>query len=208
LSGGPTGISYYPEPSGRLRLSGLAGIAAGLLWPFTVINLGNAATACAGSPTCSVDAGMLVVASLSPICMAVTVFALERRARHTAGLGDLVGDITIGTSAVLFVLAFVTGAVGLIGSGLLLNLIGALIFGLVGYANGARARIGSLLVALGGGSQLVLLFGGVLSSVGADVETLSLLGLALYAIGWIWLGGHLLFGRALPKPQPRLKQTP
>jgi hypothetical protein len=192
--------SFYPEPSRNVRLLGLAGIVGALLWPVSLVILANLAATCT-SAGCDVDRGSLGIAALSPICFGLTVLGLELRARHTPGLGDLVGDITVGTAAALFLLAFLTGAVGLVGPGLLLLLIGSTIFGIVGYMNGARQRLASGFVAIGAGSLLLFLFlGGAVGSAGGGLETPTILALLLFGIGWGWLGGHLLLGRPLPIP--------
>jgi hypothetical protein len=192
--------AFYPEPSRLVRLAGLAGIAGALLWPVTLVVLAGAAATCT-TATCSVDRGSLAVAAISPICIGITALALELRARHTPGFGDLVGDITLATSAALFLFTFITGIVGLVGPGLLLLLIGSLIFGVVGYFNGARQRLASAVVAIGAGALLAVLFGGAATGLGSGLETPSVLALLLFGVGWGWLGGHLLLARPLPIPE-------
>lgn len=191
---------FYPEPSRTLRLAGVIGVAGALLWPITLIVLATLAGNCTAT-SCSVDRGSLGLVALSPICIGLTVLALELRARHTPGLGELVGDLTLWTAAVIFLLSFVTGAIALVGPGLLLLLIGSLIFGIVGYGNGARQRLASATVAIAAGAMLLLLFAGALGTVASGLETPSVVALLLFSVGWGWLGGHLMLGRPLPIPQ-------
>ena len=196
--GGQPG-AFYPEPSRTVRLAGLAGIIGGLLWPITFIQLASLAATCT-SADCAVDRIGLAIAALSPICLAIAVLGLELRARHTPGMGDLVGDLTVGTSAALFVLSLVIGAVGFVGPGLLLLLIGSLIFGAVGYRNGARQRMASAVVGIGAGALLLLLLFGPLAGLGTALETPTIVALLLVAMGWAWMGAHLLLARPLPMP--------
>ena len=140
--------------------------------------------------------------ALSPACLAVAALALDLRVPRTPGLGDLIGDLTIGTAAILFVAAAVTGVVGMVGPGLLLLLIGSFVFGTVGYLNGARHRLASGIVAIAAGSVLLFLVLGA-SNGGSGFETPAILGLTMFSIGWGWLGGHLLLGRPLPIPEAR-----
>jgi hypothetical protein len=197
MSGDSSG-AFYPEPTGWLRLAGVAGILGGLLWPVTLITLADALRNCT-SASCAIDRGSLGLMALAPVFIGLGALGLEWRARRTPGFGDLVGDLTIGTSAALFALSFISGLVGLIGPGLLLLLIGSLIFGITGYLNGARHRLASAMVAIGAGSIVLFVLLGA-GSAGSGMETPSLLALVLFSIGWIWLGAHLLLGRPLPIP--------
>ena len=193
--GSPAGL-FWPEPSRRLRLAGIAGILGAILWPITLIVLGSELSTCVPQ-SCTVDRGSLGVAAIGPALLAIAALALELRARRLPGMADLVGDLTIGTAAVLFVLSFLSGSVGLIGPGLLLFLLGSLIFGIVGYVSGARQRIASALIAIGAGALPLFLLAG--ASVGASsLETPLVLSLLLFSLGWGWLGGHLLVARPLP----------
>ena len=193
--------SFYPEPSRPVRLAGIVGIAGALLWPITLIALANALGGCSGG-SCPLDRGSLLVMALSPVCLGLAALGLELRVPRSPGFGDLVGDLTIGTSAALFAAAVVTGIAGLVGPGLLLLLIGSLIFGIAGYVNGARQRLASAFVAIGAGSVLIVVVAGA-GAAGSGLETPGLLGLLLFSIGWGWLGGHLALGRPLPIPEPR-----
>jgi hypothetical protein len=198
---GDGGDGFYPLPSRNVRLAGLVGIAGALFWPVMLIELANVTQDCIAT-SCEVDRGSLALIALAPISFALATLGLELRARHTPGMGDLVGDLTLGTSAVLFALSVITGAAGLIGPGLLLLLIGSLIFGIVGYLNGARQRLASAIVAIGAGSLLLFLAVGA-ESGGTAFETPAILALAMFAIGWGWLGVHLLLARPLPIPERR-----
>jgi len=196
VTGGRPG-AFYPEPSRTARLAGIAGIVGGLMWPITFVELASLAATCTEAG-CSSDRGALAIAALSPVCLAVTVLGLELRARRIPGMGDLVGDLTVGTSAALFVLSFLIGSVGFVGPGLLLLLIGSAIFGAVGYRIGARQRMASAVVGIGAAGMLVLLLLGPLAGFGTALETPTILALALVALGWAWLGAHLLLARPLP----------
>jgi len=196
VTGGGPG-TFYPEPSRTVRLAGIAGIAGGLLWPVTFIQLASLAATCT-SAGCASDRGALAVAAFSPVCLAVTVLGLELRARRIPGMGDLVGDLTVGTSAALFALSFLIGSVGFVGPGLLLLLIGSAIFGAVGYRSGARQRMASAVVGIGAGGLLALLLVGPFAGFGTALETPTILALVLVAFGWAWLGAHLLLARPLP----------
>lgn len=194
----PSG-AFYPEPSRTVRLAGIAGIAGFVLWPVTILVLADATKTCTAT-ACDVERGSLALIALSPILLALTALALELRVRHTPGLGDLIGDLTVGTAGVLFALSVLLGFPGLLGPGLMLMLIGSSIFGLVGYRNGTRHRLASAVLAIGAGSLLILLFGGAASGFGAGLETPWLLGLLMFGLGWGWLGAHLLLARPLPIP--------
>ena len=196
---------FYPEPSRVQRAAGLAGVFGALLWLVSLGALANPVAEC-GPDGCSLDRGSLALIGLSPMLLGVAALGLELRARHAPGLADLVGDLTVGTSAVLFGLVAVTGIGGLIVSALLLMLVGTLIFGATGYRNGARQRMASAVAAIGAGSFLAFLFLGA-SSNGAGYETPSVMGLLLFAIGWGWMSGHLLLGRPLPIPGAQERVT-
>jgi hypothetical protein len=190
---------FYPLPSRTVRLAGICGIVGALLWPLTIIAIADASQRCT-SEGCDVGRGNLLLIAVAPILFALTVLGLELRTPRWFGMGDLVGDLTIATAAVLFILTFAIGAIGFLGPGLLLLLVGSIVFGLVGFRNGARQRLASAVVAIGAGSLLFFLFAGAASGFGAGLETPWLFSLLLYGIGWGWLGGHLLFARPLPIP--------
>ena len=152
---------------------------------------------------CNVSRIDLAVIALAPVLFALTALGLELRTPRFFGLGDLIGDLTIGTAAGLFVLAVLLGTVGFLGPGLLLLLIGSIVFGIVGFRNGARQRLASAVVAIGAGSLMFLLLTGATAGFGAGLETPFLFGLLLFGVGWGWLGGHLLLARPLPIPAGR-----
>jgi hypothetical protein len=167
-----------------------------VLWPVSLVVLASAAAGCV-STDCTIDRGSLAVIAASPVLLAISVLGLELRARHEFGLGDLVGDLTIATSAGLFVLSFITGLAGFLGPGLLLLLIGSAIFGLVGFLNGARHRLASAVVGIGAGFVILFVALAGAGGSGGTSDATSLLPLALFSIGWGWLGVHLLLGRPL-----------
>jgi len=199
MKGRPVAGAFYPEPSQRVRLLGMAGILGALLWPVSLVVLANIAGSCPET-ACEADRGSIGVAALAPVLIGLTALGLELRARHTPGLGDLVGGLTIATAATLFLLSFVTGAIGFVGPGLLLLLIGSSIFGMMGYLSGARQRVASAVLAIGSGFMVVFLFSGALGSEGLGGETPAILALLLFSTGWGWLGAHLLAARPLPIP--------
>jgi hypothetical protein len=193
---------FYPLPTRNQRLAGIAGILGAILWPVSIYVIADATQTCTPS-ACNVSRIDLALIALAPVLFAITVLALEWRTTRFFGLGDLIGDLTIGTAAGLFVLATIAGTVGFLGPGLLLLLIGSVVFGLVGYRNGARQRLASAVVAIGAGSLLFLLLTGAAAGFGSGLETPFLFGLLLYGVGWGWLGGHLLLARPLPIPPGR-----
>jgi hypothetical protein len=194
-------VSYYPKPGPYLRLAGLAAIVGGVVWPASLISLAGAATGCVDA-SCPADRGALAIAAIGPVLLALSIPGLELRAPRMPGLGDLVGDLSVGTGALLFVVSLVLGTIGLVGSGLLLLLIGSVIFGVVGYRNGARPRMASILVGIGAGSLLFFLVGGALGGAGAaGLETPSIFSLLVFSSGWVWLGADLLLARPLAIPE-------
>jgi hypothetical protein len=194
----PSSAGFFPKPTLPLRLAGAAAIVGAILWPFSLVLLGAAASTC--TPTnCSGDRATLGVAALAPILLALGVLGLELRAPREPGLADLVGDLSIGTSAVLHALAFVLGTVGFVGPGLLLMLIGSTIFGVSGYFNGGRPRMASVLVGVGAGALLFFLIGGAVATEGLGGAGPSLFSLLVFSVGWIWLGADLLLARPLAR---------
>jgi hypothetical protein len=193
---------FYPPPTRNQRLAGIAGILGALLWPVSILVIADTTQTCTQA-ACEVSRTDLAIIALAPFLFAVTVLALELRTARFFGLGDLIGDLTIGTAAGLFILATLAGTVGFIGPGLLLLLVGSVVFGLAGFRNGARQRLASAIVAIGAGSLLFLLLTGATAGFGAGLETPFLFGLLLFGVGWGWLGGHLLLARPLPIPPGR-----
>jgi hypothetical protein len=143
--------------------------------------------------------------ALAPVGFTIGIAGLELRASRLPALGDLVGDLSIGTSAALFVLSFILGSIGFLGPGLLLLLLGSLIFGVVGYRNRARPQMASALVGIGAGGILVFLLGGAATgaTAGEGLGIPSLIALVLFCLGWGWLGVDLFLGRPLAIPESR-----
>ena len=193
--------SYYPKPGRYLRLAGLGAAVGGVVWPVSLISLAGAATGCVDA-SCPADRGALAIAAIGPVLLALSIPGLELRARRLPGLGDLVGDLSIGTGTLLFLVSLVLGTIGLVGSGLLLQLIGSAIFGVVGYRNGARPRMASILVGIGAGGLLLFLVGGALGGSGAaGLEIPAIFSLLVFSAGWVWLGADLLLARPLVIPE-------
>ena len=192
-------LPYYPKPSNTIRLAGISAILGAVLWPFSLILIGTAASTCSASG-CSGDRESLGLAALAPMLLVVGIVGLELRARRELQLLDLIGDLSIGTSALLFGLAFILGTVGFVGPGLLLLLIGSVVFGFAGYRLGGRPRIPSILVAVGAGAFLFFLVGGAISPDAAGGTTPSIFSLLVYSAGWVWLGVDLLLARPLAMP--------
>ena len=138
-------LTYYPRPSVTIRLAGISAILGAILWPVSLVFIGAGGIECTASG-CSGDRAVLGFLALAPILLTVGVVGLELRARREPALVDLIGDLSIGTAAVLSALAFVLGPAALFLPGLLLLLIGSAIFGVGGYlrrraaANRQRAR--------------------------------------------------------------------
>jgi hypothetical protein len=200
-------VSYYPPPSRFSRLLGLGAVVGAVLWPLALIVLASAANECGDQTECLLDRSTLLFIAIAPLGLAIGLIGLERRAPRLLGMLDFVGDLSIGTAACLFVVAFVAGSIGLVGPGLLLLLIGSVIFGIVGYWRGVRPRMASALVAIGAGGTILFLGLGAASAGGSGsgtgLEGASILGLALFTLGWAWLGIDLLLGRPLPILEPR-----
>jgi hypothetical protein len=205
VNGAGTTAGFYPRPTNTLRLLGVLGILGAFLWPLSILVIADATQAC-GPSACDVGRGDLTIIALAPVFFALTVVGLELRAPRNAGMGDLIGDLTIGTAAALFVLTVLVGSIGFLGPGLLLLLIGSIVFGLVGYRSGARHRMASMIVALGAGALLFFLLAGAVSGFGSGLETAWIFSLVLYGIGWGWLGGHLLLARPLARPAPPIQE--
>ncbi len=138
--------------------------------------------------------------AVSPVLLVVAVAALERRAPRTARLADLIGDLTIGTSAVLFLLSFLLGSLALVGPGVLLLLIGTGVFGVAGYFLGGRPAMASLVTGLGGFGVLFFLVLGATTDPG-DAGSPAIFALLLFCGGWVWLGADLLLARPLVMPE-------
>jgi hypothetical protein len=194
-------VSYYPRPTRISRLLGLGALVGAILWPISIAVLAGAGSECGDATVCLMDRDILAVLALAPIGFVLGLIGLERRAPRLLGMLDFVGDLSIGTAACLFVIALIAGSSGLVGPGILLLLIGSLIFGVVGYIRGPRPRMASALVAIGAAG--IIVFTGLIAATagasgsGTGLESASILGLVLFSIGWGWLGLDLLLARPL-----------
>ena len=144
----------------------------------------------------------------SVVLLCVGVAGLELRPRPPIGLLDLIGDLTIGVASLLFVIAWLFTAPVFLGSAVLLLMVGAIVFGLEGFRHGARPRWPSALVAIGSGSILALAVAGGVGgpeAAGGFDQTI-VLGILLFAAGWIWLGVDLILGRPIPIRADRPEQ--
>jgi hypothetical protein len=177
-------------------------VAGAILWPVGLVVFASAGgSACLTAADCLPSVSFLL--ALATLLLAIAVAGLEIRAPGELGLFDLIGDLSIATSAAVFVVAAISGAVGLIGPAFLLILIGSLIFGARGWNGRRRSQLGSTMVGLGAGTEL--LFALLASTAGTSTvggfESAALMGLLIFSIGWAWLGVHLFLGRPLV-PQP------
>jgi hypothetical protein len=133
---------------------------------------------------------------------------LELRPRPQLGLVDLIGDLTITVAAVLFLISALLRVPVFLGSAFLLLLLGGIIWGVEGFRHQARPRWPSVLVAIGSGGILAFAILGGLAGPGiaGSLDQTVLLGILLFAAGWVWLGIDLLLGRPLaiqPGPPSR-----
>lgn len=139
--------------------------------------------------------------------IALGVVGLELRPRAPLGLFDLIGDLTVGVAALLFLLSSLLHAAIFLGSAFLLLMIGGIVFGVEGFRHGARPRWPSVLVAIGSGAVLVFSVVGGLGGQGATggYEPSVLIGILFFAVGWAWLGLDLVLGRpvTITGDQPR-----
>src|SRR2546425_1077377 len=197
MSGLDPTVSYYPAPTLPIRLAGIGAIAGAALWPVALLVLANAVLGCAPDATCTIDRGSIALAALGPVALVIGVVGLERRAPRTLSMADFVGDLSLGVAAALFLVSVLAGSLGFLGPGILLLLIGSVIFGVAGYQSGARPRMASALVAIGGGGTLLFLVLGALGGGGAGTETPSIFALLIFSLGWAWLGVDLLLARPL-----------
>ncbi len=194
---------HSPQPTPAQRAAGVAALVGAILWPLALLALADASLSdCVNGASCLPASTAVAPLALATILMTVGIAGLETRAPGEMGLADLVGDLTIGTAAALFTLVVALGAVGLIGPGFLLLVIGSVIFGVRGWNGRRRAQFGSMLVAIG--MLTVLVFVLLASTVGTSTvggfESPALVGLLIYAVGWGWLGLSLALGRPLAPP--------
>jgi hypothetical protein len=196
--------SETPRPTRNQRAAGLAAVAGAILWPVGLVAFANASlSACLTGTDCLLSGSIIVPLALATALLAIGVSGLELRAPGEFELLDLVGDLSVATAAALFLVAALIGSFGLVGPGFLLILIGSVIFGARGWNGRRRSRWGSILVALGAGTEVVFLL--LATTVGTATvggfESAALMGLLIYSVGWAWLGFHLLLGRQL-EPLP------
>jgi hypothetical protein len=200
----PTPAGYFPTPSSALRLAGLGCILGAILLIGALYFLGDGRVTCTQTD-CSADRATLGILALAAILLAVGVVGLELRASREPGLLDLVGDLSIGTAALLAALAFILGTFGLALPGLLLLLVGSTVFGIGGYFRGARPQMASALVGVGAGAFLFFLVGGPATADNLGGATPLLVSLLSFIVGWIWLGADLLLARPLEIPTRRAR---
>jgi hypothetical protein len=150
----------------------------------------------------------LLPMAASVVLLCVGLAGLELRPRPPIGLLDLIGDLTIVVASLLFVVAWLFTAPVFLGSAVLLLMVGGIVFGIEGFRHGARPRWPSALVGIGSGSILLLaIVGGVGGSDAAGgFEQTIVIGILLFAAGWVWLGVDLLLGRPIPIRVDRLDQ--
>jgi hypothetical protein len=175
----------------------VGGVAGAIVWPLALADLAARAVS---------DAQGQVAAGLDPrvpIALAMLLFAavaaaLERRASTTFGFLDLVGDLSIGSAAIVAVVGAAFGASALMGPAFALLIVGSVLFGAAGLSGKRRPQWGSALVAAGAGGLLASYLVAAAVGVGqvADVAPTVLLSLLLHAAGWAWLGVHLAVGRS------------
>ena len=200
---------YVPRTTPLMRVAGIAALVGAILWPVGLAYVATAASSdCATAAGCSIDGTLLGPIGGAGLLIAIGVAGLELRATSMIGLFDLIGDLTLGTAGVLLFLAAIVGSLALLGPGLLLTLIGSVIFGWKGWDGQRRAKYGSMLIGIGAGTVIVFLL--LASTVGTGViggfESAALGGFGFFCIGWAWVGISLALGRPLAPPPAR--QTP
>ena len=194
------------------RAAGVAALAGAIVWPLGLLALADASiSSCVSATSCLPASSAVAPLALSTILITIGVAGLESRAPGEIGLPDLIGDLTIGTAAALLTATVAAGSLGLIGPAFLLLLIGSIIFGIRGWNGRRRSQFGSMLVGIGMATVIVFLV--LASSVGTATiggfESPALVGLLIYAVGWGWLGLHLVLGRPLaPLPYRAPESAP
>ena len=191
---------FYPPPEPRIRVLGIAAIAGGLLWPLALLQFATTVGATCGPAGCQFSLEASVLLALSTVLIAIGAAGLDLRPRPPIGLLDLIGDMTLGVSGGLFVIASLLAAPVFLGSAFLLLLIGGIVFGVEGFRGAARPRLPSAIVAVGAGAMIAFaILGGIAGPGGAGgFDQTVILGILLFAVGWVWLGADLLLGRPVP----------
>ena len=188
------------------RLAGWGAIAGAILWPVALAVLADAVRLMQIEPVEPMPTVGSPGSLLAPpvFLFAAAVAALELRATTAIGLADLVGDLSIAVAGVVFLLPSLLVSVvplpdGLLGPGLLMLLVGSVIFGVAGLDGKRRPRWGSALIGSGAGGLLASIV--AIGALGPDqlesVTATGLLSLLLYSAGWAWLGVHLALARPL-----------
>jgi hypothetical protein len=191
---------FYPPPGGRARLLALGAILGGALWPLALFDYSISIGETCGPAGCSLAEANALTLAASVVLIALGVAGLELRPRAQLGLVDLIGDLTIGVAAALFTVSALLRAPVFLGSAFLLLLLGGVIWGVEGFRHQARPRWPSILVAIGSGGVLAFaILGGLVGPAAAgSLDQTVVLGILLFAAGWVWLGVDLLLGRPLP----------
>jgi hypothetical protein len=188
-----------PGPGPLVRLAGAGAVAGAILWPIALSGMATSLVADAGPSGSGVGLTPILPLAIALILFAAAVAALEYRATTDIGFVDLVGDLSIGMAAAVVTLAAALGTVELLGPGFAVLFAGSVIFGAAGLNGARRPRWGSALVATGAGGLLACFV--VVAALGpgrlGELAQTAMLSLLLYAVGWAWLGLHLVLGRRL-----------
>ena len=193
--------SSADRPGFLARVVGAGAVVGAILWPIALGDMAVRAVSVTQEGGQRLAGSPIVPLAIAVLLFSAAIVALERRARREIRFRDLVGDLTIATSAVVFVVAGALGSYGLLGPGFLLLFVGSVIFGVAGFDGKRRPRWGSALVGIGAGGLLAGLL--VAAALGADrldgIAQAALLSLVLYTVGWFWLGLHLALAWPLVK---------
>ena len=189
------------RPGLLARVVGVGAVVGAILWPIALGDMAVRAISVTQEGGQRLAGSPIVPLAIALLLFSAAIAALERGATREIRFRDLVGDLTIATSAVVFALAAVVGSYGLLGPGFLLLFVGSVIFGAAGFDGKRRPRWGSALVGIGAGGLLASLL--VAAAFGTDrldgIAQTALLSLVLYTVGWFWLGLHLALARPLIK---------
>ena len=190
------------RPGLLTRFVGVGAVVGAILWPIALGDMAVRAISVAQEGGAGLAGSQIVPLAIALLLFSAAIAALERHATREIRFPDLVGDLTIATATVVFVIAAVLDSYGLLGPGFVLLFIGSMIYGAAGFDGKRRPRWGSVLVGIGAGGLLASLLAP--AALGTDrldgiVQT-ALLSLVLYAIGWAWLGLHLALARPLVPP--------